>query len=46
MTSSILESGAGEPAWWLNLQANPDAIVDLAERARTVRARAATGEEP
>lgn len=21
--------GAGEPAWWLNLQANPEARVDL-----------------
>ena len=27
----------GEPAWWLNLQANPEASVDLAEGRRTVR---------
>ena len=37
--------GRGEPAWWLNLQANPDATVDLAGGRRAVRARAATGEE-
>jgi deazaflavin-dependent oxidoreductase (nitroreductase family) len=34
-----------EPAWWLNLQAHPDATVDLAGRSRTVRARAAAGDE-
>jgi hypothetical protein len=33
----------GEPAWWLNLQAHPDAIVDLGDGRRTVRARAAEG---
>ncbi len=37
--------GRAEPAWWLNLQANPDATVDLADGPRAVRARAATGEE-
>jgi F420H(2)-dependent quinone reductase len=37
--------GAAEPAWWLNLQANPDAIVDLRGGRREVRARAAVGEE-
>jgi deazaflavin-dependent oxidoreductase (nitroreductase family) len=38
--------GDGEPAWWLNLQAHPDAVVDLKGRPATpVRARAATGEE-
>ena len=31
-----------EPAWWLNLQATPDATVDLADGSREVRARAAT----
>jgi deazaflavin-dependent oxidoreductase (nitroreductase family) len=38
--------GDGEPAWWLNLQAHPDAIVELkgGER-RPVRARIATGDE-
>jgi deazaflavin-dependent oxidoreductase (nitroreductase family) len=35
----------GEPAWWLNLQARPDATVDLVDGARAVRARAAEGEE-
>lgn len=37
--------GEADPAWWLNLQANPDATVDLPGRQRRVRARAATGEE-
>jgi deazaflavin-dependent oxidoreductase (nitroreductase family) len=36
----------GHPAWWLNLEANPDAVVQLArEQPRLVRARASTGEE-
>jgi len=35
----------GEPAWWLNLQAHPDVIVDLGDGRRTVRARAAEGDE-
>jgi F420H(2)-dependent quinone reductase len=35
----------GEPAWWLNLQAHPDAKVDLADGPRLVRARAAEGDE-
>jgi deazaflavin-dependent oxidoreductase (nitroreductase family) len=35
----------GEPAWWLNLQAHPDATVDLVTGSRPVRARAAEGEE-
>jgi F420H(2)-dependent quinone reductase len=34
-----------EPAWWLNLQANPEATVELKTGPRAVRARAATGEE-
>jgi deazaflavin-dependent oxidoreductase (nitroreductase family) len=34
-----------EPAWWLNLQAQPDTTVDLADGSRAVRARAAAGEE-
>ena len=37
--------GAGEPAWWLNLQANPDAVVELRGGRREVRGRAAVGEE-
>jgi deazaflavin-dependent oxidoreductase (nitroreductase family) len=34
-----------EPAWWLNLQANPDATVDLPDGPRFVRARAAGADE-
>ena len=34
-----------EPAWWLNLQANPDARIDLASGSRNVHARAAVGDE-
>ena len=34
-----------EPAWWLNLQANPDTVVELKGERRAVRARAAEGEE-
>ena len=37
--------GEGEPAWWLNLQANPDARVDLAGGQRLVSGRAAAGDE-
>ena len=37
--------GEGEPAWWLNLQAHPDARVDLADGPRLVTGRAARGEE-
>src|SRR5919202_2054414 len=36
---------AAEPAWWLNLQAHPDATVDLPGGSRAVRARAAVGTE-
>ncbi|MFY1632943.1 nitroreductase/quinone reductase family protein [Solwaraspora sp. WMMB335] len=37
--------GEGEPAWWLNLQAHPDAAVDLVDGRRLVRAHAAAGED-
>jgi F420H(2)-dependent quinone reductase len=37
--------GEAEPAWWLNLQTNPDAEVALPDGPRAVRARAATGDE-
>jgi deazaflavin-dependent oxidoreductase (nitroreductase family) len=38
--------GAPEPAWWLNLQAQPEAIVDLKHGgARRVRARMAGPDE-
>jgi F420H(2)-dependent quinone reductase len=36
----------GHPAWWLNLEAHPDAVIRLARQdPRPVRAHAATGEE-
>ncbi|MFL1378859.1 nitroreductase/quinone reductase family protein [Nocardiopsis protaetiae] len=37
----------GEPAWWLNLRAHPEATVELPgePRPRPVRAREATGDE-
>lgn len=36
----------GHPAWWLNLEATPDAVVRLAgQPSRPVHARAAAGEE-
>jgi deazaflavin-dependent oxidoreductase (nitroreductase family) len=34
-----------EPAWWLNLQADPNATVELLDGRREVSARAAVGEE-
>jgi deazaflavin-dependent oxidoreductase (nitroreductase family) len=34
-----------EPSWWLNLQANPIAKVDLSDGRRSVRGRVALGEE-
>ncbi len=37
--------GEGEPAWWLNLQAHPDASIDIAGGTRRVRGRAAVGAE-
>ena len=37
--------GEPEPAWWLNLQANPDASIDLPGGSREITARAAAGEE-
>jgi F420H(2)-dependent quinone reductase len=36
----------GRPAWWLNLEAHPDAVIRLADKQpRRVRARLAAGEE-
>ena len=37
--------GEKEPAWWLNLQAQPDTTVQLPGEQRAVRARAAVGDE-
>ena len=44
----IVPSNAGRPrspAWWLNLQAEPEADVRLGKQVRPVRARTATTEE-
>ena len=37
--------GAAEPAWWLNLQAHPDATAQTRDGTRRVRARRARGDE-
>ena len=37
--------GAAEPAWWLNLQAHPDATAQTRDGARAVRAHRAQGPE-
>jgi deazaflavin-dependent oxidoreductase (nitroreductase family) len=37
--------GAEEPAWWLNLQAQPEVQVDTIDGPRLVRGRAAVGDE-
>lgn len=37
--------GAAEPAWWLNLQACPEALAQTRDGVRRVCARRATGEE-
>jgi len=37
--------GEGEPAWWLNLQAHPEATVQRTKGTRRVVAHAATGPE-
>ncbi len=34
-----------EPAWWLNLQVHPEAVVELRGESRQVTARAAVGDE-
>lgn len=36
---------SGEPAWWLNLQAHPEARVDVASGGYSVRGRATQGDE-
>jgi F420H(2)-dependent quinone reductase len=44
----VVASNAGaarDPAWWQNLQAQPDASVEIVGERRAIRARAATPEE-
>jgi deazaflavin-dependent oxidoreductase (nitroreductase family) len=44
----VVASNVGEsvdPSWWLNLQANPDAEVEVDRRRIPVRAREATADE-
>ncbi len=44
----VVASNAGadeDPAWWRNLQAQPDATVELGGREHAVRAREAFGDE-
>jgi deazaflavin-dependent oxidoreductase (nitroreductase family) len=45
VTTAMNGWGDPEPAWWLNLEAHPDATVDLVDGPRAVRARAAVGDE-
>ena len=35
----------GEPAWWLNLKAQPDATIEMVGGTRAIHAREAVGEE-
>ena len=37
--------GEGDPKWWLNLRANPDATVELKGETRAVHARTANADE-
>ena len=37
--------GEGDPKWWLNLQSNPDATVELKGETRAIHARTAEGDE-
>jgi deazaflavin-dependent oxidoreductase (nitroreductase family) len=37
--------GDPEPAWWLNLQARPEATIETIDGARRIHARAAKGDE-
>lgn len=46
VTMAMNGGDEGHPAWWLNLQAQPDAVVRLArQQPRPVHARAAAGGE-
>jgi hypothetical protein len=37
--------GAAEPAWWLNLQDDPNAVAQTRDGTRAIRARRAEGDE-
>jgi deazaflavin-dependent oxidoreductase (nitroreductase family) len=37
--------GEAAPAWWLNLEAHPDATVDMPDESRAVKARVANEDE-
>ena len=45
VTMAMNDWGEAEPAWWLNLQAHPQARVQLTDGTREVVAHAATGQE-
>src|SRR4051794_32933397 len=45
VTSAMNGWADPEPAWWLNLQANAEALVELGGESRRVTARAATADE-
>jgi len=45
ITTAMNGWGAAEPAWWLNLQAHPDAIVQTRDGVRQVRAHPAQDDE-
>jgi F420H(2)-dependent quinone reductase len=45
VTTAMNGWGEPDPAWWLNLQARPDATVDLVDGPRNVRARVAGPDE-
>ena len=45
VTKAMNGWAAPEPAWWLNLLAHPDAMVDLSDGSRLIRGRAATEDE-
>jgi F420H(2)-dependent quinone reductase len=45
VTLAMNGRASGEPAWWLNLQAHPDATVELTDGSIAVRGRGALGEE-
>lgn len=45
VTTAMNGGMEGHPAWWRNLEANPDATIELKGETRRVHARAAVGAE-